>query len=273
MPETSTTLMLFSALLTMGAGLAAATAAGEQKGFPVRVLFASAASSLICFAAGAAAAVANLGRPSMIFGVLANPGTPIFEQFVLLSASMLAVLVYLAALYRGAQATTCAKIAAAAALLAIALVFVLGKSRVMPWRAAWNTWTLVLSPLGWTAVFAAAGFALMASRAEDDPHPVWLAGGAVTALICAAIYLAALAASGNGEAVEAAGRALTGSVSSLFWGGMVLCGVFIPLAASFAMRRAPAVCAAISMAGAFAAVCCNHLLVSALGERLWQFFG
>lgn len=273
MGDGSMTLTLFSALVTCGAGLMAAVALGERGNFPVRVLGGAAIASLVCLLAGGITAMSNLGRPALIFGVLSNPGTPIFEQFVGLMALAVVAIVYLLLLYRGAEASTTSKVAALGALVGLVLVVILGRSLVMPWRAAWNTWTLVLAPIGWMSLFASAGFALMAWRAEDDPHPVRIAATAVAGLAGVAIYLAALGLSGESEAMLAAQRALTGEAAGLFWGGIVVCGAVVPLAASFVARRSCAVGGALALLGALIGSGATHLLVVALGSRAWQFFG
>lgn len=273
MGDGSITLTLFTALVTCGTGLMAAVALGERSNFPVRVLAACGAAVLVSLLAGAVAAVSNLGRPALIFGVLSNPGTPIFEQFVGMMALVVIDLVYLLLLYRGAEASTTSKVAVLGALVGLVLVVILGRSLVMPWRAAWNTWTLVLAPIGWMSLFASAGYALMAWRAEDDPRPTVIAGTAVAALACVAVYLAVLGLSGQSESMLAAQRALTGEASGLFWVGIVGCGVVVPLIASFIARRACAAGGFLALAGALVGSGATHLLVVALGTRAWQFFG
>lgn len=273
MGEGSITLTLFNVLLTCSAGLMAAAALAERANLPVRVLAAAAAAALVCLAAGGAAALANLGRPALIFGVLSNPGTSIFEQFVALMAFAAAILVYLVLLYRGAENAVTFRTACVASLLGLVLVAILGKSLVMPWRAAWNTYTIILGPAAWMALMAASCYALMAWRSEDDPHPVRIAVCAVAALAAAAVYLAALAVSGSPEALGAVNRALSGDAAGLLWLGIVVCGALVPLAAAFFAHRAPAAGGIIALAGALVGCGAGHLLVTALGSRTWEFFG
>lgn len=262
-------LVFFTAFAVLGTGLAAAAAAGESRTCPLGVQAVAAAAALICLSAGGVLCVMHLGRPELIFGALGHPSTGIFREFVTFALTAVLIVLYLAALLRGAEARTTLALSGAAAVASLLLSASIGSAFVMPWRPAWNTWTLVLPYLGWTAVSAAfARSVLLACAGEpDDGGTVCRAGSALLLVLLTAVYIAAATFSGGWEAVG--GRLLTGDLAMTFWGS-VLIGMALPLGIAFV--RAPRTAGIAGLAAAFAGSALFQWTVQLLGTPVWHFF-
>ena len=128
------TLSLFAALLCLGSGLLAALAASEFSNFTERTLKTLASLGFVCLALGGLAAVSNLGRPSMILGVFANPASRLFWEMIGVAGALLTSAAYLAALFREADQTITRVIILLSALFAFVATAALGANMVMSWR-------------------------------------------------------------------------------------------------------------------------------------------
>ena len=142
-------LVCFTALVLTGAGITVAVAVGESRNAALKLQTVASLVALLVLAVGGGFAVMHLGRPAMIFGALGNPTTGIFREFVTFGLTTLAIVTYLIALLRGAEASTTLWLSRFAAIAAVLLSLAVGSAFVMPWRPAWDTWTLVLPYMGW----------------------------------------------------------------------------------------------------------------------------
>lgn len=261
---------LAAAFMILGAGVAAGTSAGESRCCPLTLQASAAAASLVLLALGAAAALAGVGRPSLIFGALGNPSSGIFREITSFGLTAAAVLGYLAALLRGAEASTALRLSQAGAAAAALLALAAGSHYMMPWRPAWNTWMLALPFFG-LALTAAAhtrSLLLTLAREEDGRDGLFCAGASVFAVLATAAWLAVTVMKGGSEA--ALERVLFGDLAGLF-GAAVLCGMAIPMLCAF-MRRARTI---VSAAALFSLLAGTGLLaetVRLLGESEWHFF-
>lgn len=110
-------IITFASLLCLGSGLLAALAASEFSNFTERTLKTLASLGFVCLALGGLAAVSNLGRPSMILGVFANPASRLFWEMIGVAGALLTSAAYLAALFREADQTITRVISLLSALL------------------------------------------------------------------------------------------------------------------------------------------------------------
>ena len=72
---------VFAAAAVLAAGLATAALAGELCRLPVRRIAAVSTIAALLLICGEVLALFSLGRPELIFGILANPSTGLFREF------------------------------------------------------------------------------------------------------------------------------------------------------------------------------------------------
>ena len=145
---TGWSLAFFAAAAVLAASLATAALAGELCRLPVRRIAAVSTIAALLLICGEVLALFSLGRPELIFGILANPSTGLFREFVAACAAAAALLGLVWARRRCALRRTCLLFAAVAALLALGAVASVGTVLWMPWRAGWHTATMALPLLG-----------------------------------------------------------------------------------------------------------------------------
>ena len=242
---TGWSLAFFAAAAVLAASLATAALAGELCRLPVRRIAAVSTIAALLLICGEVLALFSLGRPELIFGILANPSTGLFREFAAACAAAAALLGLVWARRRCALRRTCLLFAAAAALLALGAVASVGTVLWMPWRAGWHTATMALPLLG---------------------------------LVCpatAAIWLGTLAWGPAPIELPTASRLLSGDLALPFWIGFVLLGILIPAAvlvlSSFSpMFRFGNFIGLISAAAAAAAIARTTELLG--GASSWRFF-
>lgn len=261
--------VLTAVLAVAALALAGAVAVLEHKSAPVPHL--TAASALACAAllALAGSSLMQLGRPQLIFAAFSNPSSSIFR---LGAAWVLAVIfsaAYLSAVHRAAFESTCRRLALASAGACALVLAAHASSYVMAWRAAWNTWSIVLPFFGFAALAATAAKGVIDSlEGHDFPRRQALAAAAF-AVLAMALYLGVIGAAATPESTAA--RALTGDLAGLFWGAVIGVGLLVPSVLMLVVRRG-----ALMFAAAFAAVLAGsagwQILVLKLGSAAWSFF-
>ena len=78
---TGWSLAFFAAAAVLAASLATAALAGELCRLPVRRIAAVSTIAALLLICGEVLALFSLGRPELIFGILANPSTGLFREF------------------------------------------------------------------------------------------------------------------------------------------------------------------------------------------------
>ena len=140
---------------------------------------------------------------------------------------------------------------------------------VMPWRAAWNTWSTVLPFFGYAALIGVATMGLVgAVHGYALDRRVSLAAGGF-AVFGLALYLVIV---GRTDAVEpTASRVLTGDLATWFWGLTVGAGVVLPWGLTLLARQSRVALTAALFA---ALVGCAgwQIVVLRLGSAAWSFF-
>lgn len=272
---TGWSLAFFAACAVLGAGAAGAAVLGERRRAPVRALFFAGLATAVLFAVGNAAALLALGRPELVFGILANPSTGLFREFAASAAAAGAMLLYAFARRRSVPARAALGLAGFGALVSLVAVAALGTVLYMPWRTGWHTLTaaLPLMGLGLAAALPAAG--LLEGGTEGGRRPFGALLMAGLPLAGAAVWLAALAFGAAPTDDPTAARLLTGDLARPFWGGFVLFGAALPglleltpARGAFEKATRAAALLSLSAAAAFAAG-----LVEMLGDAAaWSFF-
>lgn len=267
-------LIAFTCFSCLAAGIFLAVTAAQVKEFPEQPLFWASVASFICLAIGGAAAIANLGHPEMVLGALGHPTSGIFLELVSSGFFGILLIIYLVARWRGASDSVLKWTTYLGAFAAFLLLFALGRNFIMEWRPAWNTYTLALPFIGWGIGCAGYTLAYLSGFDEEQQRTpmqpaIW---GSVIALTCTAAYFIALWISPNEEAGAAFGNSIAGPYATVLWGGVVICGVCVPIIVSLitkAKRSVPnIICAALTLVGAAS----FQWLLFQLGTASWQFF-
>lgn len=272
---TGWSLAFFAAAAVLAASLATAALAGELCRLPVRRIAAVSTIAALLLICGEVLALFSLGRPELIFGILANPSTGLFREFAAACAAAAALLGLVWARRRCALRRTCLLFAAVAALLALGAVASVGTVLWMPWRAGWHTATMALPLLGLVCPATALVLRLLS---EDDPTSFKGVQHCFIALmpaLGAAIWLGTLAWGPAPIELPTASRLLSGDLALPFWIGFVLLGILIPAAvlvlSSFSpMFRFGNFIGLISAAAAAAAIARTTELLG--GASSWRFF-
>lgn len=266
------TMMVFCALTCLAAGLSAVLAAGEWRNFPFAPLVAAAEGAACALALGFAAVLFGLGRPSLFFGMLGNSGSAFFPAAVLTALSFGALVLYIAAQKRGAEAAATRGFAAAAGIFSILLVLAAGKTLVMPWREALNSLAIPAAFLAW-----ALSCCIYAAKALRDAagRPMPLAEASVWAALLPALGLAAYAAHLlSSDALREEGTAylpFTGELAPAFWLGAAVLGIAVPF---FLAARSRGSLRRDLLALLFTAIgtAAFHDVVFQVGMPSWHFF-
>ena len=142
-------------------GLSGAVAVLERRSAPVPSLTLASALACIALLALAGTSLMQLGRPQLIFAAFSNPASSIFKLGVAWIVALAACAAYLAAIHRAAYESTCRKLALIASVAAALVLMAHASNYVIPWRAAWNTWSIVLPFFGYAALIGVATMGLV----------------------------------------------------------------------------------------------------------------
>lgn len=272
---TGWSLAFFAACAVLGAGAAGAAVLGERRRAPVRALFFAGLAAAVLFAAGNGAALLALGRPELVFGILANPSTGLFREFAASAAAAGAMLLYAFARRRSVPARAALGLAGLGAFLSLAAVAAVGTVLFMPWRTGWHTLTaaLPLIGLGLAAALPAAGLLDEVSDSGQCRGEALLTTG--LPLAGASVWLVALAFGAAPTDAPTAARLLTGDLARPFWGGFVLFGALLPgllemTPAAATSGKAARVAALLSLG--LAAASAAQLVEVLGGAAGWSFF-
>lgn len=272
---TGWSLAFFAAAAVLAASLATAALAGELCRLPVRRIAAVSTIAALLLICGEVLALFSLGRPELIFGILANPSTGLFREFAAASAAAAALLGLVWVRRRCALRRTCLLFAAAAALLALGAVAAVGTVLWMPWRAGWHTATMALPLLGLVCPATALILRLFSEDGLTSFNGVEHCFIALMPALGAAIWLGTLAWGPAPMELPTASRLLSGDLALPFWIGFVLLGILIPaavlvLSAFSPMFRFGNFIGLTSAAAAAAAIARTTELLG--GASGWRFF-
>ena len=244
---TGWSLAFFAAAAVLAASLATAALAGELCRLPVRRIAAVSTIAALLLICGEVLALFSLGRPELIFGILANPSTGLFREFAAACAAAAALLGLVWARRRCALRRTCLLFAA----------------------------TMALPLLGLVCPATALVLRLLSEDGPTSFKGVQHCFIALMPALGAAIWLGTLAWGPAPIELPTASRLLSGDLALPFWIGFVLLGILIPAAvlvlSSFSpMFRFGNFIGLISAAAAAAAIARTTELLG--GASSWRFF-
>jgi DMSO reductase anchor subunit len=228
-------LVFFTLLTGLGVGAFVFVAISEWLGKAEQTLLPGAITALVAIVAGGIASVFHLGHPERFFNALGHFSSGITQEMTLVGLTGLMILVYIVVTSLGYSAQARKIVATIGLVLAVLLAFAMGTTYILPARPAWNTW---LFPLLYVASAAVLGLFTMyiwtVVREEEEGTVMAVNRATVIALaveaVLVAIYLIYLAAAPFQNPLRSPGRLLAGDLAPIFWLGLVVVGILIPLA-------------------------------------------
>lgn len=227
-------LVFFTLLTSLGVGAFAFVAITEWLGKAERSRLPGAITALVAMAAGGVASVFHLGHIERLFNVLSNLSSGIAQELILSGLTGLAIVVYIIVVRMGYSAQVRKIVAIVGLVLAAILAIVVGKNYVLASRPAWNTWLLPLLYLASAAVLGLFTMYIWAAVRKEEEATVTavnkatLIALAVQAVVVVA-YVVYLAVAPFQNPLRSASRLLAGDLAPVFWGGLVVVGLLIPL--------------------------------------------
>lgn len=227
--STETTLIVFALLSTLSSGLICAASVCrflQTEDAPLGLVVSVGVGSLIV---AGISSLTSLGHPELFLGALTHVGTGIFWQLlgslICVGFSVLFLILYFRDI-EGPSVNVCIGLAAIGSLVVMGGI---GKSFVMPWRPAWDSYSIVFIFLG-LALACSVNFYNFLSTATEGviKLPQFLKIiMAIFAPITLIFYLIALGLSDNSVAVQAQSELLTGKLAAVFW-CFVIVGMVLP---------------------------------------------
>ncbi|MBM4467198.1 MAG: hypothetical protein FJ014_16865 [Chloroflexi bacterium] len=227
-------LVFFTLLTGLGAGAFAFVALTEWLGKAERTRLPGASTALVAMAAGGVASVFHLGHLERIFNVLNNLRSGIAQEMILIGLTGLAIVVYIIVVRLGYSAQVRKIVALVGLVLATLLAIAIGKSYVLAARPAWNTWLLPLLYFVSAAVLGLFTIYIWAALRKEEEATVLAVNRAtlITLAVQAVVvvaYVVYLAVAPFPNPLRSASRLLAGDLAPVFWGGLVVVGLLIPL--------------------------------------------
>lgn len=260
--------VLTAVLSTVVVALSGAIFVLERRSAPVPLLTLASGVACVALLILAGSSLMQLGRPQLIFAAFSNPSSSIFRMGVAWVMSMIALGAYLVAVHRAAYELTCRRLAF---IVFVACMLVLGahtSNYVMPWRAAWNTWSIVLPFFGFAALGAVAVKGLVDSIEGLFLEKRFILEALIFSILSLVLYLGIIGISVTEE--PTASRALIGDLAWLFW-GLVVIGLVVPSLLMLIFRRNKSVFV-LSLLAILAGSAGWQIMVLKLGAATWSFF-
>jgi len=272
-------LVFYTLLGGLALGLFGAVAIAEWTGTCRRICLRGAITSLVILALSGIVSVFHLGHPERIFNALvANIQSSIAQEMLLMGLTGLALLVYIYLAWKKYAAKTRRITAIVGLALAVLLLFVLANSYVLPSRPAWNTWLLAALFFASAAVLGLLSMWVWAIVGKEDADiQARLNLATLVALVVQAGVVAAYVLYLWWQVEASPARLLTGDLAVVFWLGMVVIGLAVPIAVTAWLRSAgkkagpvlPLV--AISLVGALAGGVVTRAVLFLIGSRVALF--
>ncbi len=235
--------LVFYFLLTcLGAGAFAFVGVTEWLGKAERTRMPASITALVAMAAGGIASAFHLGHVERIVNVLGNLNSGISQDMILTALAGLAILVYIAMMWRGSSVGARKTVAVVGLVLTLVLVIRMGSSYVLPARPAWNTFLLPLLYVASAAVLGLFTVYVWAARKEEKATVTGVNKATLIALAIQALvvigYVIFLAAAPYQDPSRSAIRLLAGDLALAFWLGVVVIGLAVPLALTMRVQTA-----------------------------------
>ncbi|KUO57969.1 MAG: hypothetical protein APF84_16410 [Gracilibacter sp. BRH_c7a] len=231
--EIQWTLVLFTLLTGMGAGIFAFVSVAEILGKMEKIRPTGALFALGLIIVGGLASVFHLSHPTRAINVLGNLNTAFGREFVLLGIVVVLIASYIMVIKRDASPSIKKAVSIAGLLSSVILAFEIGATYVLPAQPAWNTYLLPLVYLASAGVLGIFGIYVIVSRKESEhEQEQGLIGGINTIALGAIVTQAVLVftyISHLGTSMYTDISVLTTSTGlMMFWLGVFAVGLLIP---------------------------------------------
>ena len=270
-------LVFFTVLAGLGTGTFVGVGVSEWLGKAEYVRKPGAIVALVALPVSGFSSLLHLGRPERMFGALGHPTSGIFLEALMIGLTMVGVCAYLVALRKGATDKTRKMITAIAALPAIVLAFAVGDTYVMPSRPAWDTLVLPVAYVVSAAIMGCFSLGVLLVWKESVQatalRRTTLVVLAIQAVVTVA-YLVALATAPYPDVTRSATRVLAGNLAPLFWIGIVLIGLLVPVALMMMkwQEKLPRPVALIGLVCTVIGAIAFRVMMFNLGTGIIQFF-
>ncbi|MCJ7567472.1 MAG: polysulfide reductase NrfD [Anaerolineales bacterium] len=241
--EVSWSLVFYTLFVGLGMGAFGYVVITDWLGKAERYRLAGSIITLLAMAAGGISSALHLGHVERVANVLGNMDSRISQELILVIVVGVFVILYIALLVAGASDQVRKIVAALGLVAAVILAFMNGLIYVLPSRPAWNT---VLWPMLYIASSAVLGLFSMyvytALRSEEVPVVKELNTWALVAVVVQGVlviaYIIYLAFAPFQAASRSPMRLIGGDLALIFWLGVVVLGMIIPLWLNFRSRAA-----------------------------------
>ena len=293
--ELQVELMVFTLFMCLAAGifgiqgLLALLGRGKALQMPALIL------SFVALIIGGIGSFLHLQHWDRLFNGFGHITSGITQEFIAIVVFVVVLIVYFVALRRFEELPKWA--GALAFIISIALVVIVANSYQMAARPAWNTPLLWLYYLGNAAFFGGLAIAFMAGLKKDDVAPfsvlLSLISGIVSAIVTVAYagYVSASTSSYTSVGyyidpthptkpvtdVSAAFAGLfSGDLALLFWCGVVIVGLLVPLILALVVRKKTgtslAASSCLALVCALAGGICFRAILYILGFSVFVFY-
>lgn len=227
-------LLVFSVLLGITSGSFIFLAVGELTGRFKEIRFTGALIALVCLAIGGCVSVLHMGHPERALHLLGNLGSGLSKELFAVAVMGIVAIVYLVLArkdYPGASKV----FGVIGGVVGIVLSPIAGASYLIAARPAWDSIALPLMYLG---AGLALGFTLMAAlvllkgkAAEEGGFALKLAlAGVVIMAVTTVAYVIRIAIAPYQDPSRSIERLISGDLALMFWVGVVVVGVVVPVA-------------------------------------------
>lgn len=289
-------LMVFTLFVCLGAGVFAIQGLLSFMGKGEKIQMPALITSLVAVGIGGIGSFLHLQHWERIFNGFGHLTSGITQELIMIVVFVIALVVYFFMLRRSEDGQLPKWCGIMAMIISVALVVIMSHSYNMAARPAWDTPILWLYYLSNAALFGTlAVMALKGIKGEKDDllNKVGLISGLFAALMTA-VYAGYLMMSGSAftnvgnyfdpthptkEMVDPGatfGGLMTGETALLFWLGVVIIGLIVPLIVLFLSRKAQAKqivgYAGTGLVCALAGGMCFRVVLYLLGSSVFLFY-
>lgn len=227
-------LLIFSVLLGVTSGCFVFLGVGELKGKFRDVRFAGALVAFVCLAVGGCVSVLHMGHPERATHLLGNLGSGLSKELFVVAIMGIVALIYLVLAKK--DYPTASKVSGVlGGVIGLVLPFVAGASYLIAARPAWDSIALPLMFLGGGLAMGMTlmcGLVLLKGRAaEEGGFALKLAlAGVLIMVVTSLAYVVWIAVAPYQAPTRSIERLISGDMAVMFWAGVVVIGIVVPVA-------------------------------------------
>ena len=228
-------LLIFGLLAGLSMGCLGVVSVAELRDKLGELRLPGLAVALGALAAGGVASALHMGNPGRVLYVLGNLGSGIAQELLATAVAGIVIVAYLVAIAKQASPGVRKVLAVLGLITAVVLPFITGHAYVQGARPAWDTWFLPLMYVGAAGAMGLLTMYLLGAIKKVDAADLVRLGKAtfvavIVFAVTAGLYLAAVAFAPYPTFSRSIARVFAGDLAPLFWGGVVVAGVAVPLA-------------------------------------------